>query len=348
MLGVDMASMFGYFYKKDHMKHLTILVPDGEPNPITIISTYMAFMQAEKHHVMKGGKPVFEKIALAGISLKVDVYNGLFSVTPVEDISKIKNTDLVIIPAFLPQTNPGQNIKQNQKILQWIEAHYKKGAEVASLCTGAYILASTGLVDGKKCSIHWNDAQTFRRMFPKVNLVADQVITHEHGLYTCGGAFSFMNLILYLLEKYYGREMAVLCSKLFQVDIDRSSQSPYIVFNGQKSHDDEVVLKAQELLEKNAIDKFSAEKLAKKLAVSRRSLDRRFIRATGNTPMEYLQRVKMESAKKQLEISRKTVQEIMYEAGYNDLRSFRQVFRKVTGLSPAEYRNKYNKEAVTA
>lgn len=303
-------------------------------------------MQAEKHHVMKGGKPVFGKIALAGISQKVDVYNGLFSVTPVEDISKVKNTDLVIIPAFLPQTSPDQNIKQNKKILQWIEMQYKKGAEVASLCTGAYVLASTGLVDGKKCSIHWNDAQTFRRMFPQVNLVADQVITHEHGLYTCGGAFSFMNLILYLLEKYYGREMAILCSKLFQVDIDRSSQSPYIVFNGQKSHDDAVVLQAQELLEKNSIDKFSTEKLAKRLAISRRSLDRRFVKATGNTPMEYLQRVKMESVKKQLEVSRKTVQEIMFEAGYSDLRAFRQVFRKVTGLSPIEYRGKYNKEAL--
>lgn len=330
------------------MKHLTILVPDGQPNPITIISTYMAFMQAEKHHAMKGGKPVFGKIVLAGISQKVDVYNGMFSVSPVEDISKIRSTDLVVIPAFLPQTNPDQNIKQNKKILKWIEMQYKKGAEVASLCTGAYVLASTGLVDGKKCSIHWNDAQTFRRMFPKVNLVADQVITHEHGLYTCGGAFSFMNLVLYLLEKYYGREMAILCSKLFQVDIDRSSQSPYIVFNGQKSHDDEVVLKAQEYLEKNATDKFSTEKLAQKLAVSRRSLDRRFIRATGNTPMEYLQRVKIESAKKQLEISRKTVQEIMYEAGYTDLRAFRQAFRKVTGLSPVAYRGKYNKEAVTS
>ncbi|HLP56614.1 MAG TPA: helix-turn-helix domain-containing protein [Fluviicola sp.] len=328
------------------MKHLTILVPDGHPNPITIISTFMAFSQAEKHRVMKGGQPVFETIVIAGISQKVDVYNGLFSVTPVEDIARIKKTDLIVIPAFLPQTNAEQNIQVNRKMMEWIVTHYKNGAEVASLCTGAYVLAATGLVDGKKCSIHWNDAEQFRSMFPQVNLVADQVITYEHGLYTCGGAFSFMNLVLYLLEKHYGREMAVLCSKLFQVDIDRSSQSPYIVFNGQKSHDDQVVLKAQEFIEQNPGNKLSLENLAKNLAVSRRNLDRRFVKATGNTPVEYMQRVKMESAKKQLETSRKTVQEIMYEVGYADLKAFRDVFRKITGLSPIEYKAKYNKEAV--
>lgn len=328
------------------MKHLTILVPDGQPNPITIISTFMAFMQAEKHHVMKGGMPIFEKIVLAGISKKVDVYNGLFSVTPVEELSNIKKTDLIIIPAFLPQTSPEQNIQLNKETITWLISQYKQGAEVASLCTGAFLLGESGLVDHKKCSIHWNDAEKFRNMFPNVHLVSDQVITHEQGLYTSGGAFSFMNLILYLLEKHYGREMAILCSKLFQIDIDRSSQSPYIVFNGQKSHEDEVVLKAQEIIEKISNDKLSVESLANKLAVSRRSLDRRFIKATGNTPIEYMQRVKMELAKKQLEISRKTVQEVMYETGYSDMKAFRDVFKKITGLSPLEYKAKYNKEIV--
>lgn len=328
------------------MKHLTILVPDGQPNPITIISTFMAFMQAEKQHTLMGGKPIFDKIVVAGISPKVDVYSGLFSVTPVEDIVEVKKTDLIIIPAFLPQTSPELNIEQNTKTMDWIKRQYANGAEVASLCTGAYVLASTGLVDGKKCSIHWNDAEKFRSMFPLVNLVPDQVITHEQGVYTSGGAFSFMNLVLYLLEKYYGREMAILCSKLFQVDLDRSKQSPYIVFNGQKSHSDTVVLEAQEFLEKNAVEKFSMEKLAEKLAVSRRSLDRRFIKATGNTPIEYLQRVKMESAKKLLELSGKTIQEIMYEVGYSDLKAFREVFRKITGLSPLEYRSKYNQQPI--
>lgn len=347
MLRVDMDSKIYYFYQKISMKHLTLLVPDGQPNPITIISSFMAFVQAEKFHVMKGGKPVFEKIVLAGISKKINVYNGLFSVTPLEDIAEVKKTDLIIIPSFLPQTSPEQNVKVNKKAIEWIVSQYKNGAEVASLCTGAYMLAASGLVDNKKCSIHWNDAEKFRSMYPQVDLVADQVITNEHGIYTCGGAFSFMNLILYLLEKYYGREMAILSSKLFQVDIDRSSQSPYIVFNGQKSHEDVVVLKAQDFIEKNPTDKLSVEKLAKKLAVSRRSLDRRFIKATGNTPIEYMQRVKVEIAKKQLETSRKTVQEVMCEAGYSDLKTFRDVFKKVTGLSPLEYKAKYNKEMVS-
>ncbi len=329
------------------MKHLTILVPEGQPNPITIIGTYMAFMQAERLNQMKGAQPKFDTIVLAGISKKVNVYNGLFSVTPVDDISKIKKTDLVILPAFLPQTNAEQNIKLNKKTIAWLVSQYKNGAEVASLCTGAFVLGASGLVDDKKCSIHWNDAEKFRSLFPQVKLVPDQVITYEQGIYTCGGAFSFMNLILHLLEKNYGREMAILCAKLFQVDIDRSSQSPYMVFNGQKSHDDEVVLKAQEFIEKFSNDKLSIEKIAKKFAVSRRSLDRRFIKATGNTPIEYIQRVKIEMAKKQLEATRKTIQEVMYETGYSDVKAFRDVFRKITGLSPLEYKAKYNKEAVS-
>ncbi len=328
------------------MKHLTILVPDGQPNPVTIISTYMAFIQMEKHRQLKGGNPIFSQIVLAGISTKVDVFNGLFSVTPVEHISKIKKTDLIIIPAFLPQTNTGLNIQLNKNISSWIISQYKRGAEIASLCTGAFLLASTGLVDGRKCSIHWNDAHSFRQMFPQVDLVADHVITHENGLYTSGGAFSFMNLVLYLVEKYYGRELAILGSKLFQVDMDRQSQSPYIIFKGQKTHDDEVVHKAQDFLERNSADKCSIEKLAKKLAVSRRNLDRRFFKATGNTPVEYLQRVKVESAKKQLETSRKSVSEIMYETGYSDMRTFRDMFRRITGLSPMEYRNRFNLEAL--
>ena len=189
-------------------------------------------------------------------------------------------------------------------------------------------------------------AENFRIMFPEVNLKTDALITDENGIYTNGGAYSFLNLMIYLVEKYYDRQTAVFCSKVFQIEIDRQSQSPFTIFTGQKLHGDEVVKKAQAYIESNLYEKISVEHLSSKFSVGRRNFDRRFIKATGNTPVEYAQRVKIESAKKAFETSRKTINEVMYEVGYSDVKAFREVFRKITGMSPIEYKGKYNKEAV--
>jgi len=183
-------------------------------------------------------------------------------------------------------------------------------------------------------------------MFPEVNLQTDKLITDENGIYTNGGAFSFLNLVIYLIEKYFDRQTAIYCAKVFQIEIDRQSQSAFTIFTGQKQHSDEIVKKAQAYIETNFQEKISFEYLSSAFAVGRRNFDRRFIKATGNTPLEYSQRVKIESAKKALETSRKTVNEVMYEVGYSDVKAFREVFRKITGMSPLEYRNKYNKEAL--
>ena len=236
-------------------------------------------------------------------------------------------------------------MKGNELLIDWIEKQYKDGAEIASICTGAFLLASSGLLDGKSCSTHWAAAENFRRMFPKVNLQADKLITDENGIYTNGGAYSFLNLMIYLVEKYYDRQTAIFCSKVFQIEMDRQSQSAFTIFTGQKLHGDEMVKKAQAYIESNMHDKISVEHLSSKFAVSRRNFDRRFIKATGNTPFEYSQRVKIESAKKAFETSRKTINEVMYEVGYSDAKAFREVFRKITGISPLEYRNRYNKDA---
>ncbi|HVU84612.1 MAG TPA: helix-turn-helix domain-containing protein, partial [Puia sp.] len=214
-----------------------------------------------------------------------------------------------------------------------------------SICTGAFLLASSGLLNGRTCSTHWAFADTFRTMFPRVNLQPDRLITDESGIYTNGGAYSFLNLVIYLVEKYFDRETAIFCSKVFQIEMDRQSQSAFIIFTGQKSHGDEVIRRAQTYIEDNLQEKISFEDLSSKLAVGRRSFDRRFIRATGNTPVEYAQRVKMEAAKKALETSRKNISEVMYEVGYSDVKAFREVFRKITGMSPLDYKNRYNKEA---
>jgi len=326
------------------MKHLTIIVPDGEGNNLSsIVGAYKIFTRANAYFKGNHGKEIFT-IELAGISKQVDFYEGLFSVRPHSYISSIAKTNLIIIPSL--NHNYQKAVRANKLLIDWIAQQYKEGAEIASICTGAFMLASAGLLDGKTCSTHWSAADTFRTMFPKVHLQADRLITDEHGIYTNGGAYSFLNLVIYLVEKYYDRQTAIFCSKVFQIEMDRNSQSAFTIFTGQKLHGDDMVQQAQAYIENKLDEKISVEDLSSRFAVGRRNFDRRFIKATGNTPLEYSQRVKMESAKKAFETSRKTVNEVMYEVGYSDIKAFREVFRKITGMSPLEYRGKYNKEAV--
>jgi transcriptional regulator GlxA family with amidase domain len=337
------------------MKHLTILVPDGQNNLSSIVGTYKIFTRANEYWSLaesrgqtpagkKTGRTELFKIELAGISKNVEFYNGLFTVRPHTNISAILKTNLIIIPSL--NYNYQKTVKENKLLIDWIEKQYKHGAEIASICTGAFLLASSGLLDGKTCSTHWAVADNFRIMFPQVNLQTDKLITDENGIYTNGGAYSFLNLVIYLIEKYYDRQTAIFCSKVFQIEMDRQSQSAFTIFRGQKLHGDEMVKKAQAYIESKLDEKISVEDLSSRFAVGRRNFDRRFIKATGNTPVEYAQRVKIEAAKKAFETSRKTINEVMYEVGYSDVKAFREVFRKITGMSPLEYRGKYNKEAL--
>lgn len=324
------------------MKHLTIIVPEGQNNLESIVGPYNIFTRANEHWKESGQKSLFD-IELAGISKEVEFYGDLFSVKPQTDISTISKTDLIIIPSL--NHNYRKAVEGNKVLIDWIKKQYKDGAEVASICTGAFLLASSGLLDGKSCSTHWSAADNFRNMFPKVDVQPDTLITDEDGIYTNGGAYSFLNLIIYLIEKYYDRQTAIFCSKVFQIEMDRQDQSAFIIFKGQKMHEDEIVKEAQDYIESNVREKISVKQLASRFAVSRRQFDRRFIKATGNTPFEYVQRVKIEAAKKLLEAGRKTVAEAMYEVGYSDASAFRRVFREITSLSPVEYRNRYHREA---
>lgn len=325
------------------MKHISILIPEADPNLSSIVGCYKVFTRVNNYLTDKGKQPAFT-IQLVGMSKKINVHEGLFSVHPNASLKQVQKTDLIVVPAIKPDY--AASIKANKALFPWIIQHYKKGAEVASICTGAFLLASTGLLKGRACSTHWIAADKFSAMFPDVNLVREKVITDEHGIYTNGGAFSFLHLLLYLIEKYCDRETAVYCSKVFEIDIDRDSQSPFTIFSGLKDHNDEEIKKAQLFIEKHVSEKISMEELANQFAIGRRNFDRRFIKATSNTPVEYMQKVKIEVAKRKLETSRESVDEIMYSVSYSDNKAFRTVFKKVTGLSPLEYRNKYNKEAV--
>lgn len=326
------------------MKHLTIIVPDGENNISSITGAYEIFTKANAYWKETGRNELFH-IQLAGISEKIDFNEGLFSVRPHTAIFNITKTDLVIIPSL--NHNYETALHQNQSFLGWLEQQYKNGAGIATICTGAFMLAASGLLDGKTCSTHWSVSDNFRLMFPRVNLQTDKLITDEQGIYTNGGAYSFLNLMLYLVEKYFDRNTAIYCSKVFQIEIDRATQSEFAIFTGQKKHSDEMVRLAQTYLEQHLDEKINIGELSLKFNAGRRNFDRRFIKATGNTPIEYAQRVKIEAAKKAFETNRKTINEVMYEVGYADVKAFREVFRKITGITPLEYKNKYYKESAS-
>jgi transcriptional regulator GlxA family with amidase domain len=323
------------------MKQVTIVVPNGKTNLSTITGSLDILTSANAYWQRMGHKSMME-IRIAGFMTELKLNAGFFSVHPI-DILEIKKTDLLIIPAVSYDDNLA---KENAALISWIREQYKNGAEIATMCSGAFLLASTGLLEGKTCSTHWDWATDFKQMFPNINLLADKLITAEKGIYTNGGAYSFLNLMLFLVEKYFDRQTAIYCSKIFQIDMDRTSQLPFSIFQTQKNHGDDLVCKAQTYIEENLSERISFEELASKLAISRRNFDRRFIKATNNTPVEYLQRVKVEVAKRTLEKGRKSIYEVMNEVGYSDDKAFREVFKKITGLSPLDYKAKYNKEAI--
>lgn len=322
------------------MKHVSILVPETAVIEAVADPNYM-FKAVNAFLVSSGREPLF-KVQLVGMTKEIRLDNSLFSVHTDKLLHEVEKTDLIFIPAISGDIQMA--IELNKPMLPWIMEQYRKGAELASLCIGAFLLASTGLLNGKKCSTHWNQSNTFRNMFPDVELVDGSIITEEQGIYSSGGANSYWNLLLYLVEKYTDRDTAILASKFFAIDIDRESQSAFMMFNGQKDHDDHDIRKAQEFIESNYMERITVDELADKFAVGRRSFERRFKRATNNTVVEYMQRVKIEAAKRSFESSRKNINEVMYDVGYSDTKAFRMIFKKITGLTPIEYRNKYNKQ----
>lgn len=321
------------------MKTIAILVPESSVMQAIADPRYM-FTAVNQFLQARGQEPLF-RVQLVGQSREVKLNNGLFSVHTDRLLDETDTPDLIFIPALFGDMQSA--IDQNRQAIPWIVDQYGKGAEVASLCVGAFLLASTGLLDGKPCSTHWAFANEFREMFPQVELKDGSIITEGPRLYSSGGASSYWNLLLYLVEKYTDRETAVLASKFFAIDIDRDNQSAFMVFQGQKNHADEEIKQAQEYIENNYHDKIGVDELADRFAIGRRSFERRFKKATNNTVVEYLQRVRIEAAKRRFENSRKSINEVMYDVGYTDTKAFRDVFKKITGLTPVEYRNKFSK-----
>lgn len=324
------------------MKNIYILVPESSVIQAIADPQYL-FAAANQFLISAGKKPLFN-VQLVGAKKVVNLNDSMYTVNTNKQLNGVRDADLIIIPALFGDMQSA--IEKNKVLIPWLKEQYDNGAEIASLCVGAFLLASTGLLDGKKCSTHWGFQNEFSAMFPKVDVVDGSILTEEHRIYTSGGANSYWSLLLHLLEKYTNRETAILASKYFAVDIDRESQAAFTMFTGQKKHADLAIKKAQLFIEKNIPEKIAVDELADMVAVGRRSFERRFKQATNNSVLEYILRIKMESAKRSFESSRKNITEVMYDVGYTDSKAFRNMFKKITGLTPIAYRNKYNKMAM--
>lgn len=335
ILPVDCDCTFQYFCL---MKHVSVLALNDAT--ITSIDSSHQMLTRVNDFLKYQGKPPFYTVEIVGLEKNMQLNHGLYQINVNKTVAEIEKTNLIVIPLLCGDFS--KSLKANENYRDWVISQYHKGAEMISLCVGSFFLASTGLLKNRKCAIHWAAKNDFRQMFPEVNVIEDTIITDERGIYTCGGGYSYLNLILYIIEKHLGREMSILASKMFEIDIERKSQNPFMIFVGQKKHEDKEVLSAQEFIENNPTETFTVDEICEKCGVGRRTFERRFRKCTGNSVAEYIQRVKVEFTKKELESGRKTVNEIIYEVGYNNIDAFRKVFKKHTDLSPVDYRKKYS------
>lgn len=319
------------------MKTITILIPEG--GVLSAISGTRYMFTAVNNFFKSAGKPVPFKIQLAGLQKEVHLEKGTFTINTDCLLEGTGLSDLIIIPALSGDMKKA--VAENARFIPWLINQYKNGAEIASLCVGAFLLATTGLLKNKQCSTHWLYANEFRDMFPEIELVDEKILTDQNGLYSSGGANCFWNLLLYLVEKYTNREIAIAAAKYFALDFGRNCQSTFVIFSGQKTHGDEAVFKAQDYIEQNFTKKIAVEELAALSGLGRRTFERRFKKVTYNSVVEYIQRVKIEAAKKELEAGRKTVSEVMYDVGYSDTKAFRDIFRRISGMTPIDYRKYY-------
>lgn len=319
------------------MKNVVFLLPQGA-NIASLETARQGFLVANDYLRTQGRAPVFA-VRTLGATRDVLLDGGRIRVTTDGVLADAGSPDICIVPPLLGSVTDA--VLANTELIGWVARHYRQGGEVASLCLGAALLAAGGLLDGHRAVVHWAAQSQYAHTFPAVLWVSDRVVMFGNGIYTSGGAFSAAHLVLHLIEKFSDRQAAIWCAKYFQLDWNRQSQLPFSVFVGQKTHHDELVRAVQDYLESRYTEKIVVEEVADRHALGRRTLERRFRDATGNSIVEYLQRVRVEAAKKQLESTRKTVAEVMYDVGYSDTKAFREVFSKYCGMSPVGYRDRY-------
>lgn len=322
------------------MKKISLLIHE-DANLSAVAGAIDLFTAANWYRDLQGKPPAF-KLELVSEKVKNIQLNAPAQFICYATMGEVTQTDLIVIPGYIGDDKA--ILKKNTAIINWIKEMNSCGTEVASMCVGSFFLAEAGLLNGKTATSHWTVANDMQLRYPLIKVKSDRIITDEGGIYTGGGAFASLKLILYIIEKYCGRETALWISKRFSIDMDQVSQAHFTVFTGQRQHNDNEILTSQNYIEKNYSANISIDEVSALVNMGNRNFIRRFKAATNNTPIEYLQRVRIEAAKKALEDKDWQLDEVMNAAGYKDIKTFRMIFKRTTGLSPNDYRKKYSRD----
>ncbi|QRR02179.1 GlxA family transcriptional regulator [Dyadobacter sandarakinus] len=323
------------------MIQLGLLITNG--HRLLSVAAILDVFESVNVFYEQSGLPHFFKITLLTPEPTPVRFNAAYEMQP---LAMAGFQNLILVPAF----GAGDirfAIGRNQACIPWLREQFQNGSEVGSFCTGAFLLAAAGLLNGKQATTHIDSATTLATNFPEIILRSDAVVTDDHGIFTSGGATSSFHLMLYLIKRFCGKEVTLRTAKMFAIDMDREQQTYFGSFLPMQDHGDGLVNMAQKKIENEYQEGRTIEELIQDIPASRRNVVRRFKQAIGLTPIEYLQKTRIEAAKKLLEQTDQSVLEVMLNSGYNDLKSFRQLFKKSTGITPKEYRDKFNISRMT-
>jgi transcriptional regulator GlxA family with amidase domain len=297
-----------------------------------------ALQMADRAGMGQSGASRLFDVQLTGLTRKpVQLQNGV-QLLPAIDVNQAPLPDLVVVPGLDDEPGPLPLFELNRPWGAWIAQWYRTGAPVASSCTGAFLLADAGILDDKPVTTHWGFAAELQKRYSNVDVRADQIIIDTGDIISSGGATAFLDLVLYLVERFGGRERANLAAQALLIEA-RLSQLPYLSPIRARAHNDVIVRDMQEHIDAHLDDPIQVGTLAEQFGVSERTLTRRFTAATGLGPQAYLQLVRVNLAQRLLETTSDPVASISYAVGYGDTNAFRRVFKQVTGLSPSDYRS---------
>lgn len=264
---------------------------------------------------------------------------GGLRLQPERILDDVEDAELVLIPGFLFKISP--LMQQSRAVIPWLNRLYQQGSYVASMCTGAFVSAAAGLLDGKQASTHWLFAEKFSQLFPAVQLKPEKSVTDDQRMLCSGGAATGGDLLLYIVRKFCSPQLALECSKKMLMDSGERQQTAYASEQFRRAHQDPDVYKVQLWLEQHCQQPLQLDQVASQFGFGPRNFVRRFREATGMPPVQYLQHLRLEKARFLLETTRLSFEKITWQVGYEDSNSFRRLFKQRLGLSPTQYRQKF-------